>query len=44
MQRGESGLSTQLPEVDVAAGELVDQLQVAVLGRDVDGGVADLMI
>ena len=35
-------LPAQLPQVDVPLGELVDQVHVAVLGRDVDGSVAHL--
>ena len=35
-------LPAQLPQVHVALGELVEQVYVAVLGRDVDGSVADL--
>ena len=42
VQRREPRLPAQLPQVDVAGGEAVDQLQVAVLGGDVDRGVAHL--
>ena len=37
-----TSLPAQLPKVDVPLGELVDEVHVAVLGRDVDGSVADL--
>ena len=42
VQRRQTRLATHLAQVHVARGELVDELQVAVLGGDVDGGVAHL--
>ena len=42
MKSRESSFSTLLSEVDIAGSELVDELQVTVFGRDVDGGVAHL--
>ena len=42
MQRRLPRLPAQLPQVHVALGELVEQVHVAVLGRDVDGRVAHL--
>ena len=42
MQSRQPGLPAELPQVDVAGGELVDEIEVAVLGGDVDRGVAHL--
>ncbi len=42
VERGEPSLAAQLPQVDVARGELVDQLQVPMFSGDVDRGVAHL--
>ena len=42
MESREPGFPAELSQVDIAGGEAVNQLQVTVLGSDVDGCVSDL--
>ncbi len=44
VQRGQARLPAELAQVDVARGELVDEAEVAVLGGDVHGRVAVLVL